>query len=146
MPSTRSSAVTKCISDVPGLVKQTFTPPARRVRTRLSAPFIARSSVGGWVGRPLPIACRGRSRQRQFASRETRCGRRDGGRFCESNPRFAHFRPPRRVSGKFFRSGRGAARAPDFAVARTRIGASRPPPSPPPPNPPPPPPLPPPPP
>src|ERR1700760_3908995 len=40
MPSTRSSAATKCISDVPGLVKQTSTPPATRVRTRLSAPFI----------------------------------------------------------------------------------------------------------
>src|SRR4051812_17317893 len=40
MPSTRSSAATKCISDVPGLAKQTSTPPATRVRTRLSAPFI----------------------------------------------------------------------------------------------------------
>src|SRR5579863_3779698 len=40
MPSTRSSAATKCISEVPGLVKQTSTPPATRVRTRLSAPFI----------------------------------------------------------------------------------------------------------
>src|SRR5262245_48908168 len=41
MPSTRSSAATKCISEVPGLVKQTSTPPATKVRTRLSAPFIA---------------------------------------------------------------------------------------------------------
>src|ERR1700730_7594597 len=40
MPSTRSSAATKCISEVPGLVKQTLTPPATSVRTRLSAPFI----------------------------------------------------------------------------------------------------------
>src|SRR5512138_547859 len=40
MPSTRSSAATKCISEVPGLVKQTSTPPATRVWTRLSAPFI----------------------------------------------------------------------------------------------------------
>src|SRR5262249_13753217 len=40
MPSTRSRAATKCISEVPGLVKQTLTPPATRVRTRLSAPFI----------------------------------------------------------------------------------------------------------
>src|ERR1700754_2153439 len=40
MPSTRSSAATKCISEVPGLVKQTFTSPATNVRTRLSAPFI----------------------------------------------------------------------------------------------------------
>src|SRR5262245_35930102 len=40
MPSTRSSAATKCISEVPGLVKQTSTPPATNVRTRLSAPFI----------------------------------------------------------------------------------------------------------
>src|SRR5256885_3429123 len=40
MPSTRSSAATKCISEVPGLEKQTSTPPATNVRTRLSAPFI----------------------------------------------------------------------------------------------------------
>src|SRR3954447_13364617 len=40
MPSTRSSAATKCISEVPGLAKQTSTPPATKVRTRLSAPFI----------------------------------------------------------------------------------------------------------
>src|SRR5215471_11311094 len=40
MPSTLSSAATKCISDVPGLVKQTFTPPPTSVRTRLSAPFM----------------------------------------------------------------------------------------------------------
>src|SRR5213078_2506071 len=40
MPSTRSSAATKCISEVPGLVKQTSTPPATNVRTRLSAPFM----------------------------------------------------------------------------------------------------------
>jgi hypothetical protein len=40
MPGTRSSAATKCISDVPGLVKQTSTPPLTIVRTRLSAPFI----------------------------------------------------------------------------------------------------------
>src|SRR5438874_5766494 len=40
MPSTRSRAATKCISEVPGLAKQTSTPPATKVRTRLSAPFI----------------------------------------------------------------------------------------------------------
>src|SRR5215813_638219 len=40
MPSTRSSAATKCISDVPGLAKHTSTPPPTSVRTRLSAPFI----------------------------------------------------------------------------------------------------------
>src|SRR3954464_3527533 len=40
MPSTRSRAATKCISEVPGLVKQTSTPPATNVRTRLSAPFM----------------------------------------------------------------------------------------------------------
>src|SRR5258708_10431391 len=43
MPSTGSSAVTKCIAEVPGLVKQTLTPPATKVLTRLSAPIIARS-------------------------------------------------------------------------------------------------------
>ncbi|CCE05985.1 hypothetical protein BRAS3843_1530016 [Bradyrhizobium sp. STM 3843] len=48
MPSTRSSAATKCISEVPGLVKHTSTPPATRVRTRLSAPFIIRSVQGRW--------------------------------------------------------------------------------------------------
>src|SRR5262250_2008571 len=45
MPSTLSSAATKCISDVPGLVKHTLTPPATRVRARLSAPFIVASSA-----------------------------------------------------------------------------------------------------
>src|SRR5919201_2329588 len=40
MPSTLSRAATKCISDVPGLVKHTFTPPPTSVRTRLSAPFM----------------------------------------------------------------------------------------------------------
>src|SRR5262249_45288636 len=40
MPSTLSSAATKCISEVPGLVKHTFTPPPTSVRTRLSAPFM----------------------------------------------------------------------------------------------------------
>src|SRR4029077_6620790 len=46
-PSTRSSAATKCISEVPGLAKHTLTPPPTKVRTRLSAPFI----------RPSPILC-----------------------------------------------------------------------------------------
>src|SRR5688572_18835002 len=41
-PSTRSNADTKCISDVPGLAKHTFTSPFSNVRTRLSAPFIKR--------------------------------------------------------------------------------------------------------
>src|SRR5580700_8217607 len=60
MPSTRSSAATKCISEVPGLAKQTSTPPATRVRTRLSAPFII----------PLPLTlsrCR-RADQSLFAA------------------------------------------------------------------------------
>src|SRR3982074_1803810 len=41
MPGTRSSAATKCISEVPGLEKQVSTPLRSRVCTRLSAPFIA---------------------------------------------------------------------------------------------------------
>src|SRR5262252_7641850 len=40
MPSTRSSAATKCISEVPGLAKHTLTPPPTKVCTRLSAPFM----------------------------------------------------------------------------------------------------------
>src|SRR5690606_8163236 len=50
MPGTRSSAATKCISDVPGFVKQTSTFESTKVRTRLSAPFIA------WISssRPMP--------------------------------------------------------------------------------------------
>src|SRR5262245_16567645 len=52
MPGTLSSAATKCISEVPGLVKQTFTPPASSVRTRLSAPFIgAPMAFNGSVSR-----------------------------------------------------------------------------------------------
>src|SRR5271170_6569464 len=40
MPSTLSRAATKCISDVPGLPKQTSTPDPTSVRKRLSAPFM----------------------------------------------------------------------------------------------------------
>src|ERR1700740_2329793 len=40
IPSTLSSAATKCISDVPGLPKQTSTPDPTSVRRRLSAPFM----------------------------------------------------------------------------------------------------------
>src|SRR5208282_326258 len=39
----RSSAATMWISEVPGFVKQTSTPPASSVRIRLSAPFILSS-------------------------------------------------------------------------------------------------------
>src|SRR3954470_7766336 len=60
MPSTRSRAATKCISEVPGLVKQTSTPPSTRVRTRLSAPFmvlgvpsLTGSSLARRPGRPV---------------------------------------------------------------------------------------------
>src|SRR5258706_12582777 len=42
MPSILSSAATKCISDVPGLVKHTSTSLAISVRTRLSAPFMVK--------------------------------------------------------------------------------------------------------
>src|SRR5689334_2485024 len=51
MPSTRSSAATKCISDVPGLAKQTVTPPPTKVRTRLSAPFMSAFLPLGLVAR-----------------------------------------------------------------------------------------------
>src|SRR5580658_7588545 len=40
---TRSRASTMLISEVPGFAKQLFTPPATRVRTRISAPFIVGS-------------------------------------------------------------------------------------------------------
>src|ERR1700730_16932650 len=49
MPYPLSSAATKCISEVPGLVKHTLTPPATSVRARLSAPFIEVSSGTGAV-------------------------------------------------------------------------------------------------
>src|SRR5262249_2334760 len=51
MPSTRSSAATKCISEVPGLAKQTVTPPPTKVRTRLSAPFMSALLPLGLVAR-----------------------------------------------------------------------------------------------
>src|SRR6185369_2654861 len=63
MPSTRSSAATKCISEVPGLEKQTSTPLATSVRTRLSAPFIFVSVIAdpqGSVGTILTTECRPR--------------------------------------------------------------------------------------
>src|SRR5829696_7082925 len=40
MSPTRSSAATKCISEVPGLAKQMSTPALANVLTKLSAPFI----------------------------------------------------------------------------------------------------------
>ena len=40
MPGMRSSAATKCISDVPGLEKQVLTPLFSSECTRLSAPFM----------------------------------------------------------------------------------------------------------
>src|SRR5580698_3421322 len=40
IPGTRSSAATKCISDVPGLEKQVLTPLLSSECTRLSAPFM----------------------------------------------------------------------------------------------------------
>ena len=43
MPGTRSSAATKCISEVPGLQKQVSTPLFSRLWTRLSAPFMGGS-------------------------------------------------------------------------------------------------------
>jgi hypothetical protein len=55
MPGTLSSAATKCISEVPGFVKQTSTPPAIKVRTRLSAPFISVGPVMVFFA-PMEIA------------------------------------------------------------------------------------------
>src|SRR5689334_20899699 len=43
MPGTRSSAATKCISDVPGLEKHVVTPLFNSECTRLSAPFMVLS-------------------------------------------------------------------------------------------------------
>ena len=55
MPGTRSSAATKCISDVPGLQKQVSTPLFSRVWTRLSAPFMRGSfRRGGFDGTCAP--------------------------------------------------------------------------------------------
>src|SRR3954452_1419747 len=50
---TRSSAATRCISDVPGLAKQARTPAAASVRSTLSAPVIA--SVPRTATMPEPI-------------------------------------------------------------------------------------------
>src|SRR5258705_7536900 len=63
IPSTLSSAATKCISDVPGLPKQTSTPDPTSVRKRLSAPFmlLPRScwlSVGFMMLIHLPVRWR----------------------------------------------------------------------------------------
>ncbi len=44
IPSTESSAATKCISDVPGFPKHTSTPLAISERNRLSAPFMVVTS------------------------------------------------------------------------------------------------------
>src|SRR3546814_1521471 len=50
------------LSDVPGLVKQTFTSFSTSVLTRLSAPFIARSSISHTAD---VIARNGRSEERR---------------------------------------------------------------------------------
>ena len=51
MRGSPSRAATKCISEVPGLAKQASTPQSARVRTRLSAPFIAlqKSRIGAAI-------------------------------------------------------------------------------------------------
>ena len=67
MPSTRSRAETKCISDVPGFVKQTSTPPASNVLVRLSAPFIvvlAVCAVGRFRGQTIADGQPGSSHMR----------------------------------------------------------------------------------
>src|SRR5689334_11166573 len=61
IPSTRSSAATKCISEVPGLAKHSSTPPPTSVRTRLSAPFTRVPPVF-WCGRAYSVAARSSSR------------------------------------------------------------------------------------
>jgi len=43
IPGIESTDATKCISDVPGLLKQTSTPQLTRVCTRDCAPFIFNS-------------------------------------------------------------------------------------------------------
>src|SRR3954453_13994923 len=63
MRSTRSRAATKCISEVPGLLKQTSTPPATSVRTRLSAPFIIALPIPPDHGRSIIVRA-GSQRQR----------------------------------------------------------------------------------
>src|ERR1700742_707780 len=50
MPSTLSSADTKCISDVPGFPKHTSTPDPTSVRNRLSAPFMLVPHQKWWLG------------------------------------------------------------------------------------------------
>src|SRR5437868_14433332 len=72
MPSTRSSAATKCISEVPGLEKQTSTPPPTRVRTRLSAPFIPPPKFPMLL-MPAPQSRDAGSRHRSFAEQFVCC-------------------------------------------------------------------------
>src|SRR3954471_16797122 len=48
---TESSAATKCISDVPGLVKQVVTPPSTSVRSRAWAPLGIASALPHREGR-----------------------------------------------------------------------------------------------
>src|ERR1700674_2500302 len=72
IPSTRSSAATKCISDVPGLLKHTSTPPATSVRTRLSAPFTMNPPLfagsGQFVAEPDGVVLQALQQHRQTAA------------------------------------------------------------------------------
>ena len=55
MPSTRSSAATKCISEVPGLEKHTLTPPPTSVRTRTLSTVHWTSFCVSQSGRTTPL-------------------------------------------------------------------------------------------
>src|SRR4029079_10521766 len=54
-PATRSSADTKCISEVPGLAKQTSTPATASVRASASAPFMARCEHAATRGKRMAV-------------------------------------------------------------------------------------------
>src|SRR5271166_1842349 len=129
MPGTRSSAATKCISEVPGLQKQVSTPLFSRVWTRLSAPFMGGSfrcretagtcaregrlaTASGWfdTGETTPVTASNAenshgddSAERRIAPRRTGCAYRVHKPWAEGRliitAHSAFFRTPRQVMG-----------------------------------------------
>ena len=132
MPGTSSSADTKCISDVPGLPKQTSTPESTRLRISDCAPFMAaqsrasrgtatcarrtcfssrRDAWGQGFGETVAAQCRGVCRRAGVHARQR------GSRSCRNRASAQLQRARQRGAGVRHRAG---AERPDVARERCR--------------------------